>query len=82
MTTQIFEEFLKDRREALLSLDKVKIDAYMMKYGERSHPDEEVYWRGIHKAITASTDLPIEFRRKSKEWLIQRGSDSLDDGDI
>lgn len=79
------DQFLKDRNEALLSLDETKIRAYMEKYGEADalpKDKPEVFWRGVHKAITGCKDLPIEFRRKSKAWLAERNSSSWDDGDL
>ena len=43
--------FVKDRDEALLSLDKDKIFAYLKKYGIFEYPvNEEVFWAGMHKA--------------------------------
>lgn len=83
------EQFKADRNEALLSLDETKIRAYCKKYNVMlglSMPVEarniDVFWMAIHKAITGCLDLPIEFRRKSKAWLEERGSKSLDDGDL
>jgi len=84
------EKFLKDRAEAFLSLDREKIMAYLTKYSEPesdfhnrlAEADDELFWRSVHKAITGCTDFPIEFRRKSKDWLTQRGSASFDDGDL
>lgn len=77
------EEFLNDRREALMSLDAVKIRAYMRKWGGESLPYEpRTFWAAVHKAITAAKDLPVEFRQRAKTWLTQRGLESMDDGDL
>lgn len=81
-TTDEFKQFLKDRDEALLSLDKDKILAYCEKYGVKMPQDNLTFWCGIHKAITANTGLPYKFRKKSKVWLIENGFVSLDDGDL
>ena len=67
------DEFLKDRKEALLTLDKDKITAYCKKYSVTMPPDDKVFWIGIHKAIVHATDLPFEFRQKSYDWLVDRG---------
>jgi hypothetical protein len=75
------EEFVRERDEALLSMDKEKILAYMKKYGVRLPPDE-LFWLIVHKARTGATSLPMAERAKSKEWLIAHGSHSLDDGDV
>lgn len=40
-------------------------------------------WADVqHKARTGALDLPIDERRISKEWLENRGLQSLDDGDL
>lgn len=80
---QQIRQFLKERKEALLSMDRTKILAYARKWGVKNMPqDEETFWIAIHKARTSATDLPIEERRKSKTWLSKRGYYSLDDGDL
>ncbi|MCA1452112.1 hypothetical protein I6F35_02645 [Bradyrhizobium sp. BRP22] len=38
--------------------------------------------RVMHKLITATPSLDLEYRRKSKRWLHDRGLHGLDDGDI
>ncbi len=83
MNTEM-EEFLAERREALMSLDEEKIRAYFLKYNgsEMPMPSGDLFWNAIHKAITGALDIPIEFRRKSKAWLAERGYGSLDDGDL
>lgn len=64
------DQFLKDRDGALLSLDADRIEAYAKKYGvEFFGKDHDLFWPTVHKAITANKNLPIEFRRKSKEYL-------------
>ena len=54
--------FVKDRDEALLSLDKDKIFAYLKKYGIFEYPvNEEVFWAGMHKARSLASDgIPRE----------------------
>lgn len=81
---QDLEQFKKDRKLALLSLDEQKIRAMYKKYNDdRDMPaNAELFWRSVHKAITGCLDLPIEFRHKSKLWLNERGYKSLDDGDL
>lgn len=80
-----FKEFVKDRDEALLSLDKEKIMAYARKWGvnELLIPrQEEIFWIAIHKARTAAKSLPMEARSESKRWLQARGFHSMDDGEV
>ena len=83
MPDQEMSQFLADRREALMSLDRDKILAYMKKYGvEFNSKSLTVFWIAIHKAITGATDLPLDFREKSKAWLTERGYESFDDGEL
>ncbi len=74
--------FKKDRNEALLSMDKEKIIAYMARWGQKAIPNDKVFWASVHKARTACVDLPIEERQKSKGWLKNEGLTFLDDGDL
>lgn len=76
------KQFVRERNAALLSLDKDRIVAYLTKYGEKPHPDEEIFWIGIHKARTACTQLPKAARLESKRWLDERGYSSMDNGDL
>ena len=63
------EEFLKDRDEALLSLDRTKIEAFMDKYGENMPENETVFWAGIHKARIEISYFPDDVKELSKKWL-------------
>lgn len=79
----LIEQFTKERDEAFLSLDESKIRAYHRKWSGKELPSNmDVFWGAIHKAITGATGLPIDFRRKSKAYLDERGLRSLDDGDL
>lgn len=75
--------FKEEQRQALCSMDERKIRAFTLKWnntGGPSHP--EAFWRGVHKAITALPDFPLDMRLASKRWLDAHGSPSLDDGDL
>jgi len=73
-------EFNRECNEALLSMDEQRIRAMFRKWNESEMPsDPKVFWGAVHKAITGALKLPIEFRRKSKAWLAERGLSSLDD---
>lgn len=75
--------FLAERESALLSMDEQQIRAYFLKYnGNRGPDDPEIFWRAIHKARTAMTTLPMEARQESKRWLLARGSQPMDDGEV
>ena len=69
-----YASFVKERNEALLSLDRKRIERYAKKYGVTMPTDDEAFWRGVHKAICHITNIPFEVRQKSAEWLFEHGS--------
>ena len=79
----LLADFIRERNEALLSLDATKIRAMMRKWNGTEMPaDPLIFWGAVHKAITGCLAFPIEFRRKSKVWLDHHGLRSHDDGDL
>lgn len=76
------EEFKHDQREALLSMEEVKIRAFAKKYGQTLPSTSLIFWEGVHKAITALTNLPLEVRKESKKWLDEHNFKSWDDGEL
>jgi len=66
--------FVKERDEALASLDRERIERYARKYGVHLPKSEEAFWRGVHKAICNIYSIPYETKRKSMEWLREHGS--------
>lgn len=81
--TRELTEFNRERDEAFLSMDEQRIRAMFRKWNETEMPSHPVlFWGAVHKAVTGSINLPIEFRRKSKAWLTEHGLRSLDDGDL
>lgn len=78
-------EFVRDRDEALLSMDKDKLVAYGQKWSVdwKVVPGrEEWFWVSVHMARTGAKSLPMEERLKSKKWLVERGLRSIDEGDV
>lgn len=73
MTNRLMRAFVKERDEALLSLDKDKILAYMHHYGVPVPKSNVVFWAGIHKARIASNGIPEDEKEKSRAWLTERG---------
>lgn len=68
------KEFVKERDEALLSLDETKIRAYLSKYGVIYEPTNElVWWAGIHKSILCIRSATPEQVERSKKWLVEYG---------
>lgn len=74
MKVDIVKRFIKERDEALLSLDRDKIEAYLRKYQVPVPRDDEVFWRGVHKAICEIESAPESAKRASEEWLREHGS--------
>ena len=71
----ITERFVKERNDALFSLDRRKIEAYMLKYGEPAMSDlpDEVFWASVSKAICGITGAPKELKKKAQSWLVENG---------
>lgn len=67
------KDFVKERDEALRSLDKTKIEAYMKKYQVYRPADDEVFWAGIHKARLMATSMTEEEKEVSRQWLRDHG---------
>ena len=58
------KQFIAERNEALLSLDKSKIERFAKKYDIHLPTDDEVFWRGVHKAICNIPSIPFGVRQK------------------
>ena len=69
-----YSQYIKERNEALLSLDRKRIERYCKKFGVTMPTNDEAFWRGVHKAICAITTIPFEVRQKSADWLFEHGS--------
>ena len=74
MSENAIVQMVRERDEALLSLDREKLAAYAAKYGVALPDDESVFWLGIHKARCHAMSLPQEARDESERWLKERGS--------
>ena len=60
----MLEAFVKERNEALFSLDRKKIEAYMIKYGETeiAQTPDVVFWASVYKAICGIKDIRTELK--------------------
>ena len=67
------EAFRQDRDEALLSLNRLKILAFINKYNLTWPDCDEVMWAGIHKGRIAVPYFPEEVKEVSRQWLLERG---------
>lgn len=69
------KRFLRDRNEALLSLDKDKIEAFGKKYKVNMGiaQSERTFWGGVHRARLSIKGLPAEAHEVSRKWLEDHG---------
>jgi hypothetical protein len=66
-------QFVKERDEALLSLDKEKIMSFINKYGLKMPSSELAFWAGVHMAILRIDSAAKEQKEKSAKWLLDKG---------
>lgn len=71
----MLEEFVKERNEALFSLDRGEIEAYMKKYGqpEAEEVPDDLFWATVYKAICGISNAPDELVSKALMWLHKNG---------
>lgn len=71
----MLETFVKERNDALFSLDRKKIESYCAKYGVPGTSDlpDQVFWAGIYKAICSIKNAPEDKVRKARAWLATNG---------
>lgn len=67
------KKFVKERDEALLSLDREKIVKFLRKYNMPVPENETVFWAGIHKGICALNSANSEQKLNSIIWLVNHG---------
>ena len=68
------KRFVEERNEALVSLDRQKIEKYARKYGIDMPENDEVFWLAVHKSIANITTLPEDVKQRSVMWLLEHGS--------
>ena len=67
-------DFLQERNEALFSLDKIKIMAYLRKYNLPTEASSDVvFWAGIYKAICNIKNAPEPIVEEARTWLNEKG---------
>lgn len=68
-----FDDFKRERDDALRSHDAKKIRAYVKKYGVPMPTNPIAWWAAIHKARMSLTTLSDDEREISKQWLLAQG---------
>ena len=76
------KKFIAARDAVLMTGDVDKVMAFFKEHNGHEITSREVSEVTMHKAITAVTSLPREYRAKSKAWLLDNGYSSFDDGDL
>ena len=66
---KMISNFVKERNEALFSLDEEKIRAYSRKYGISLPDNPRVFWGSVYKAVLNITTVPDDVRIKAEQWL-------------
>lgn len=72
-------KYVKERDEALLSMDEDFIRKTFAKWDVPLPDDPVDFWVTMHKARTGAKLLPEEERKKSRDWLTERGLPHLGD---
>lgn len=67
--------FVKERNEALFSLNREKIEEFSRKYSgsDDSELSDEDFWAGIFRAILGVKCSPPELVTQAKSWLLEHG---------
>jgi hypothetical protein len=71
-----------ERNAMLLKGSVVALQQFMMKHGLQLPSSDAAAEVTLHKTITGVRSLPLDYRKKSKAWLTERGLHSLDDGEL
>jgi hypothetical protein len=72
MTNDRLETYLRERHEALRTLDMAWARRQAKAMGARNINDDELL-AGMHKARYEVVDMPRELRHESAAWLRERG---------
>ena len=65
--------FVKERNEALLTMDEKKLRNYIKKYSVHMPAKKIVFWAAIHKARLTVKEIPEAEKEISRQWLRENG---------
>ena len=68
--------FVKERNEALFSLDRQRIEAYLRKRGNAVPENDTVFWASVYKCICRIAEAPAELKEHAEIWLRCHGMSS------
>lgn len=66
-------KIIKERNDALFSLDRNKIERYMRKYDITIPEDSIVFWGAVYKDICNIPAAPPELVGQARVWLYAHG---------
>ena len=67
------EQFVKERNEALFSLDRKTIEKHFGKCGIAIPENETLFWATVFKCICNITNAPDELVITAEKWLMMHG---------
>lgn len=70
---QSIASFVRERNEALWSMDATKIKAFARKWGGTIPKDNRVFWGGVCKAVLNITDTPEDVKATARQMLKNLG---------
>lgn len=67
----VISNFVKERDEAIFSLDRKRIEAFAAKYGTPYPKDTSdlVFWASVYKMICNIRNAPEDLVQTAREWL-------------
>jgi len=65
--------YVKERNAVLFSLDRERIESYMIKRGYEVPKNDIVFWAGVYKSICNTKNAPKDLVSQAKTWLHAHG---------
>ena len=66
-------KFIKDRNEALYSLNYEKIMEFYNKYSIEAPKDPQEFWRQVYKVILRQEKAPDAVKKVAQGWIKKNG---------
>jgi hypothetical protein len=70
---QTLDSFVRERNEALWSMDATKIKAFLRKWGGTIPKDNRVFWFSVCKAVLDINDTPEDVKATARQMLENLG---------
>jgi hypothetical protein len=69
ITQEDLEEFVHERREVLIQMNRKAIEAWAAKWQIICPEKDYPFWKGVHMARFSLKGIPFKERIKSEKWL-------------